>query len=143
MNRKLTLVVLATILSGCAIKQQVDQVALAPDAMLCIVENKEVREGFLPELQKALHEKGIKHSVVDSSYAQNHCEWTMTYVARWSWDMTIYMSYAEINVLRNGVPDGRAVYDSTGGSFNFSKFIDAEPKIHELVDQLIQSSSVT
>jgi hypothetical protein len=143
MNRRLALVIMAMVLSGCAIKQQVERAELSSDAMLCVIENKEVREGFLPELQKVLQEKGIKHSVVDAGYAQQHCEWTLTYIARWSWDLTIYMSYAEINVFKGGVLDGRAVYDSTGGSMNFSKFIDAEPKIRELVEQLIQSSSAS
>lgn len=129
----------AIALSGCAIKQQVERAELSDDAMLCVIENKEVREGFLPELQSVLHEKGVKHSVVDAGYARSHCEWTLTYVARWSWDLTIYMSYAEINVFKDGALDGRAVYDSTGGGMNFSKFIDAEPKIRELVDELIQS----
>ncbi len=48
------------------------------------------------------------------------------------------MSYAEINVFHNGVLDGKAVYDSRSGGGNMSKFIDAEEKIQELVEELMQ-----
>lgn len=125
-------------LSGCTITQEVERAELSNDAKVCIIENESVREGFLSELETVLHDKGIIYVVVDQSYANEHCEWTATYTARWSWDLALYMSYAEIKVFKNGVLDGRAVYDSTGGGANMGKFIDSEPKIRELVDELMQ-----
>jgi hypothetical protein len=65
------------------------------------------------------------------------CPVTMTYVGRWSWDLTIYLSYARLQVFDNGSAAGDAVYDSTGGGGNMNKFIDAETKIRELVTQLL------
>ena len=53
-----------------------------------------------------------------------------------SWDLTIFMSYANIRVYKNGVLEGEALYDATGGGLTLSKFIDAETKVRELVNQL-------
>ena len=141
MNKSSILVVTVLFLSGCTISQHVEQADISSNAEVCIIKNDAVREGFLPELEKVLHEKGIKYVVTDSQYANQNCEWTATYTARWSWDLAIYMSYAEIKVFKNGVLDGKAVYDSTRGGMNMGKFIDAEPKIRELVEQLMQRES--
>ena len=64
------------------------------------------------------------------------CTLSSTYIARWSWDVTIYLAYASIEVYRDGDLAGRALYDSRGGRVNPGKFIDAEPKIRELVSEL-------
>ena len=77
----------------------------------------------------------------DWTYANKNCEWTLTYTARWTWDLALYMSYAEIKVFKNGKLDGEAMYDSTRGGANMSKFIDSEPKIRELVEELMQRES--
>ena len=139
MKKLLFVLVLTTIcLSGCSIKQNIEPAELTNDTQLCIIENKAVREGFLTELTKVLDEKGIRYIVVDQGYANSNCEWTVNYTANWEWDLTLYMSYAAINVYRNGRLDGSAVYDSRSGGANLSKFIDAEPKIKELVEQLMQ-----
>jgi len=141
MNNPIMLIAIMLLISGCTISQHVEQAEISNDAEVCIIENDAVREGFLPELEKVLHEKGIRYVVTDRQYANQNCQWTVTYVARWSWDLTIYMSYAEIKVFKNGMLDGEAIYDSTRGGANMSKFINAEPKIRELVEQLMQRES--
>ena len=105
--------------------------------MLCIVEDPAVREGFLEELTGILDEKKVAYTVVDKQQALD-CEWTMTYLGRWTWDMALYMSYAEIKVYQNGVVSGEAIYDASRGAFNLDKFIDAEPKIRELLEELLK-----
>lgn len=55
--------------------------------------------------------------------------------------MATYMAYAEIKVNDNGKPIGEAIYDSTNGSGNLGKFISAETKIKELVDQLFPTGA--
>jgi len=138
MKKIVFLSIAGAFLGGCAISQNVDQAHIPNAAKLCVIENDRVREGFLPELLGVLDEKGISYVVTDKHVARSGCEWTLTYTARWSWDITIYMSYAEIRVFRNGILDGKAIYDSTSGSFNMNKFIDSEPKIRELVEELMQ-----
>jgi hypothetical protein len=51
------------------------------------------------------------------------------------------MSYAEIKIFHNRSLDGEAKYDSTRGGANMSKFIDAESKIRELLEELMQIKS--
>jgi hypothetical protein len=46
------------------------------------------------------------------------------------------MSYSKIVVYSNGAKVGEAIYDATRGGGRLDKFIDAEPKIRELVEQL-------
>ncbi|MES9881147.1 MAG: Sbal_3080 family lipoprotein [Sedimenticola sp.] len=124
--------------SGCSITQNVEPAQLEKQTRLCIIENKDVREGFVREFQAVLSSKGIKHTLVDERSVNKGCVWTATYVANWTWDLALYMSYAEIKVFHKGRLDGKAVYDSRWGAGNMNKFIDAEPKIRELVNELMQ-----
>ena len=103
---------------------------------VCIIEDPAVRETFLPEYQKALTEIGFTSEVLPAGTPLSQCEVTSTYLARWSWDLTIYMSYCELKVFRNGELAGEATYDARKGSGNLGKFIDSEPKIRELVRSL-------
>ena len=124
-------------IAGCSIKQQIEPAEVPSEAQVCIVENTDVREGFLKELTKVLDEKQVNYKVTDLEMARE-CEWKVTYSARWSWDLALYMSYAEISVYRFGVLDGQAIYDATMGGGRPDKFIDSEPKIRELVEELMQ-----
>lgn len=133
--------IVSLFVSACTIKQTIEPAEISRNSTLCIIENTDVRPGFLKEFQSALGNKGIAHQVVNESDVPADCEWTATYIGKWSWDLALYMSYAEIKIFRNGSLDGEAIYDSTGGSANGDKFIDAEPKIHELVNELLQYNS--
>jgi hypothetical protein len=61
---------------------------------------------------------------------------TSTYTVNWAWRMALYMRYAEIKVYRSAAMVGEAVYDATWGGLRLDKFISAENKIRELVDEL-------
>jgi hypothetical protein len=125
------------LLAGCTIKQHVKAIESPANDEVCIVENPKVREGFLVEYQRTLKELGYEPRLLEPDSSTNACGVTSTYVARWSWDVTIYLSYAEIRVFAGGAPAGEAIYDSTRGGFRLiDKFIDAEPKIRELVTEL-------
>lgn len=125
-------------LSSCSIKQTVEPAELEREAQVCVVKNSAVRASFLDALENILLEKDISYKLVDKENTPKECEWTVTYVAKWSWDLALYMSYAEIKVLHNGVLDGEAIYDSTLGGANMNKFIDAEEKLRELVNELLE-----
>ena len=125
-------------LSACSIKQKIDPIEVTNETEVCIVENKDVRPGFLVEFEKVLQQKKIKYSLVQELNAEDGCEWTATYTANWAWDLALYMVYAEIKVFHQGRLDGEAIYDARMGGANMNKFIDAEPKIRELVEQLMQ-----
>lgn len=123
--------------TACTIIQTVEPSDLNRDAVICVVENPAVREGFLEELKKVLDSERILYSIGDAQQARDRCEWSLTYTANWRWDLALYMAYANIKIYKNGVLDGEAVYDSTGGGGNMGKFIDAETKIRELLNQLL------
>jgi hypothetical protein len=131
---------LALVLGGCAIHQRVDPVMIRTESReICVIENPDVRRGFLEEYRRALVAKSYQTKVLDKSASTTDCPLTSTYTANWRWDLALYMAYAEITVYANGGKIGRALYDSLGGGGNLAKFISAETKIRELVDQLFPS----
>lgn len=143
MFKKISILGAALLVSACSITQNIEPAQMSKGSELCIIENSDVREGFLKEFKSSLASKGIAHRVVSEASVPAECEWTSTYVARWTWDLSLYMSYAEIKVFHNGSLDGEAIYDSTRGGANMSKFIDAEPKIRELINELMTFDSAS
>jgi hypothetical protein len=71
----------------------------------------------------------------------NDCPTTSTCTANWAWDMALYMRYAEIKVYRSAAFVGEAGYDATWDGGRLDKFISAENKIRELVDELFDRQS--
>ena len=138
--RRALLLASTSLVTGCTITQEVNPVNAAAASEICIIENPKVRAGFLPEVQRSLVENGYKYHMLPPTAAPGDCELVMMYTARWSWDFTIYMSYARLQVFRDGQPAGNAVYDATKGGGNMTKWIDAEPKINELVSQLLPTN---
>jgi hypothetical protein len=143
MLKKVSVIASVMLLTACSISQKIDPVAIPKEGELCIIKNPEVRDGFLYQYESALSSKGIPYVVVSKNSVPKTCEWTSTYIAHWSWDLALYMSYAEIKVFHKGRLDGQAIYDSTGGGANLNKFIDAETKIRELVDELMHIESAS
>jgi hypothetical protein len=129
---------LAVLLAACSIKQNVKPVTPADVAtkQICIRENKAVREGFLEAYKQALESKGFSVRVLDPDAGITACPLLTTYSANWRWDLAMYMAYAEMTVYRDGNEVGKAVYDSLLGGGRLDKFIKADEKVRELVNQL-------
>lgn len=130
---------LALLVSGCAIKQEIktaDSLATVPNKEVCVVKNSSVREGFLDTYRSALTDKKYIVRVLPESATVKDCQVASTYTAKWRWDLALYMAYAEINVFKDGDKVGGAVYDSMRGGANMGKFIDADAKIKELTNQV-------
>ncbi len=128
----------AFMLMGCAIRQDVVPVTFAPTASreVCIIEHPPTRTTFRDAYQQALRDRGFAPRIVPANSPTDFCPITTTYIARWSWDFTIYMAYAEMRVFHDGRQVGRALYDSRLGSGRLDKWIDAEAKVREMVDEL-------
>jgi hypothetical protein len=126
-------------LAGCSITQQVKPVADPPGKEICIVESPAVRAGFIDAYRRSLSARGFTVRMLPTGADVATCPMTSTYNARWSWDLALYMSYAELRVYGNGKPVGEATYDSTRGGGNMNKFIEADKKIDELVSLLFPS----
>ncbi len=123
-------------LNGCAIHQVVKPVEKFDGKQICIVDNPAVRATFYDAYKNALSSKGYVVKQLPPSSSLIECQVTSTYTANWRWDLAMYMSFADITVYNNAKPVGKATYDSTRGGGNMNKFIDANKKIIELVDQL-------
>ena len=130
----LALALLAPLFAGCSSIQKVDPVSGGTPEKLCIIKNPKVRDGFLNAYQAAAQARGISVQVMPEGSAFNACPLTSAYTASWNWDLALYMRYAQITVYRDGRAAGVAEYDAHTAVF--SKFINADQKIQELVGQL-------
>lgn len=128
--------ILVVLISGCAIHQTVKPVAHFDDRVICIIEKPSVKAGFLETYKRVLTGKGYQVRQLPPSASLVECTITSTYTATWRWDLSLYMAFAEIKVYKSGKPVGEAAYDSQSGGANPGKFIDAETKVTELVNQL-------
>jgi hypothetical protein len=129
-------VLAATALGGCAIHQNVKPVGQFSGKEICVIDNPAVRAGFAQSYRRALTSKGYLVKQLPASAPITECSIASTYTANWRWDMATYMAYAEIKVFNNGKPAGQAIYDAMNGGGNMAKFIEADKKIEELVNQL-------
>jgi len=130
-------------LTGCAIQQTVNPVTDIQSKEVCIIENPPVRPGFLATYRNTLQEQGFQVKLLPVGSNYDKCPVVSTYTGKWSWDLGLYLAYAEIKVYKHGVLTGNALYDSTKGSANFSKFIKGEEKIRELVIKLFPGTQKT
>ncbi len=130
---------MATVLlfTGCSIKEEVATVSDDSFKEVCIINNPKVKEGFHDALAAAIQEKGYAVKNLPEGSALTECKVTTTYTASWLWDGATYMSYAKITVHEDGKEAGHALYDASGPNMNASKYINADKKVHELVDQLV------
>lgn len=133
--------VLVLFLSGCTIKQEITPVPLQAlgDKKVCIQLEPNTKEGFLQAYKSELELNGYDVTVYKDSVEPQGCDVTSTYIAKWSWDMAIYMSYADIQVFKDKERVGRAYYDATGGSANMKKFVKGDAKVRELVRLLYKA----
>jgi hypothetical protein len=133
-------VLLLGVINGCSIRQTVKPVELTGQSMeVCVLKNEKVRQGFLDAYTDALKAKSIQVRTLGERASLNECTITSTYAAHWAWDLAMYMKYAEIKVYRSAGLVGEAVYDATWGGGRPDKFINAENKIRELVDELFST----
>lgn len=127
---------MVALVAGCSITQKVDPVGSLEIRDICIIEDPAVRSGFLEEYKNTMAGKGYSVTILPKGSGRDSCELTSTYFAKWSWDLAIYMSLAEIKVYHRGALSGEAFYDSRSGGGRLDKFVDGESKVRELVNQL-------
>lgn len=98
---------LACAVAGCAIRSDVQPVGFGRVDSVCIERNDAVlMEGFLPALVKQIEARGVATEVYAGAPPAD-CRHRVTYTANWSWDMAMYLTYAQINVydgVREGAP---------------------------------------
>lgn len=103
---------------------------------VCIVQNRNVRLTFFETVELTLRKNGYRVKRLESYASADACPLTASYSASWKWDVTQYMSSAEIVVVKDGKPAGKASYDASAGGVGEAKSIDTTTKITQLVNQL-------
>jgi hypothetical protein len=135
-----TLAALVSVLavSGCSIKQNVTPAAFVSTQapQICMIPAQGLRQGFHTTYKQQLVNKGFEVRELQPSASPSECALSTRYVGNWSWDLALYMVYADITVFQQGRQIGQAKYDAKWGGARLDKFIDAEQKIIELTDQL-------
>lgn len=132
----LVLVLFSALMIGCTIRQDVKPVPPNLDKTIGLIPNPRVRDGFHNSYRDALRSRGYVVEVLTEDATISSRPLTTRYIARWSWDMALYMAFADIEVFHNSELVGRATYDARRGSWTFGKFISADEKVKELVELL-------
>jgi hypothetical protein len=111
---------------------------------VCIQENPAVIiDDFVEHLQDDFARYDITTEIIGNQRPQ-HCEYVLSYTARRSWDITPYMSTADLTLTRNGHRIASANYYLKGkGGFSLSKFASTESKLDNVVDQLLANYDET
>lgn len=125
--------------SGCSIKQTVTPAVMSSEISpeICLIPAEGLREGFNTTYDTQLKKKGFHTRQIPSGSSPSSCRLSTTYIGTWSWDLALYMSYADIRVFEDGKQVGHAEYDSRyGGGRVIDKFVNAEKKITEMTDLL-------
>ena len=145
MNRRLSVLACLplSLLAGCAIHQNVRPVEAVGDTQVCVINNPAVRPSVLASYRRVLGDKGYTVRELPESAAITDCKVTSTYQANWRWDLAMYMHFAQFRVFIDGKEKGVATYDATHGGANMGKFIDADKKIAELINQLFPGGAGT
>jgi hypothetical protein len=134
--RIIGLLTIVCLLQGCSIQQKVTPVGNMEIAEINIIENPAVKTAFRDAVKTAVEKQGVTAELPPASSIPEDYPYALTYTANWTWDLALYLVYAEINVFSQGNVIGTAVYDSTRGGMRMDKFISAEKKVDELVTQL-------
>ena len=103
---------------------------------VCIEQNARVTVGdFVSVMQEGFQHHGITSSVVAPPA---NCKYTSTYTARRTWDITTYLSEAQIDIQRDGRTIATANYHLRGkGGLTLTKFAGTRSKILPVMDQLL------
>ena len=141
--KKFLCLALVAATAACTIVRDVSPLSSAPaNKRACVVDSPDTRQSFRDSLTNALKSHAYTVEIISSVSAAkpDKCSLVMTYVGKWTWDLMLYMSYADIKAFTpDGKQVGHALYDATRGSGRvFEKFGDADIRIKKLVDDLLK-----
>lgn len=138
-RRKQFVVLLGSIILSACTSITVQPVSAAEDIKeICIENNPRVQvRDFVPVLQGRLTYHNIQSQVIESKSAPG-CVYSMTYTALRSWDITTYLSHAELYLWKEGRQIAHAEYHlNGGGGLALTKFTSTKTKMEPVIDQLL------
>ncbi|RUO55540.1 Sbal_3080 family lipoprotein [Pseudidiomarina homiensis] len=112
---------------------------------VCIESNpKVIVDGFVDTVTQIFQQRGISTQIYNAGAQPNDCEVIMFYTARRSWDITPYLSYAELSLFKDNTQIGYAEYRLRGkGGLALNKWASVESKMTPVVEQLLGQYPVT
>jgi hypothetical protein len=127
-----------SMLTGCT---AVRVSAVAPENRIehiCIEQNPDVIvRDFVSVMQKGFELHGLTSEVVQTPVPAG-CTYSATYTARQTWDLAVYMSEAQISILRDGQWIASANYHLRGkGGLALNKWASTETKMLPVIDSLL------
>ena len=109
---------------------------------VCIVENDRVPiDDILEVLQEGFRRNGVDTRIVTRE-GTGSCETVLTYMARRYWDVTFYMTSAELWLWRDNVQIGYAEYHlRNNGGMSLAKWKSTRAKLDPVIDELLADKS--
>ena len=106
---------------------------------VCIQKNEKVIvEDFLPVVLEGFERHGLSSTVYNLQKPEN-CDAVLTYTALQSWDITLYLSHAELDLYKNDVKVANATYHLNGkGGFDMTKWKSVKSKMDPVIDELLK-----
>jgi len=128
------------LLGGCT---AINVRAVDPSVQLlhvCIQDNPKVKvSDFIQVLRDGFDRHGISTEVF-SGLKPDRCEYILTYTALRSWDITPYLSVAELRLEKDGRQVAYAEYRLRGkGGFSLMKFQGTKSKIDPVIDEMLKA----
>ncbi len=137
MRRIITLFILVMI-SACTAVTVIPFDASLNARHVCIQDNPRVTIGdFVQIVRDGFQRHGISTEVI-TNLKPTHCEFTLTYTARRSWDIATYLSIAELVLMKDGREVARANYHLRGkGGLALNKWASTKSKMDPVIDELL------
>lgn len=109
---------------------------------VCIRQNDKVQvRGFLNVLRDGFSRHGISSEVIPAQEKAKG-RYIVTYTALRSWDITTYLSHAEIRIEKDGKQIAYGQFHLRGkGGFALTKFKGTKSKMDPVIDRLLQGIS--
>lgn len=110
-------------------------------AYVCIRDNPKVQvDDFIPVVRDGFDKHGIATEVFYSQ-PPSKCEYILTYTALRSWDLSSYLSHAELRLEKDGRKVASAEYHLNGkGGFSLMKWQSTKSKMEPVIDELLAGS---
>ena len=106
---------------------------------VCIENNpKVIVSDFAPVVRDGFARHGISTETFSDEPPAN-CEFVLRYTALRSWDVTPYLSHAELHLLRKGEEVANAEYHLKGkGGYSPKKWQSTKTKMDPVIDELLK-----
>jgi hypothetical protein len=111
--------------------------------LVCVEDNPEVLVAdFLKVVRAGFKRHGIDTLVFDEA-APAECELILQYTALRSWDLTPFLSHAELSLERDGVEVARGVFHLRGkGGYALTKYQSTSTKMDPVIDPMLAEYAV-